>query len=186
MTGPASSTDNAVTRFDGTTGKVIQNSTATLSDAGDLAATSGTFTGGVSSSTLSVTGNTTFNTVAYGWPGADGSSGQYLSTDGAGALSWSTASGTGDVVGPASATDDALARYDGTTGKLIQNSAATLSDAGKITTPTIEVYGPTTLNGVALTWPGSAGSSGQLLTTNGSGTLSWTDDDTGGDDDAVF
>jgi len=36
----------------------------------------------------------------------------------------------GDVVGPASATDNAIARYDTTTGKLIQNSALTISDAG--------------------------------------------------------
>jgi hypothetical protein len=37
--------------------------------------------------------------------------------------SWETASsGSGDVVGPASATDDALAVFDGTTGKLLQNS----------------------------------------------------------------
>jgi len=39
----------------------------------------------------------------------------------------------GDVAGPGSATDDALAKYDGTTGKLIQNSNATLSDAGTLT-----------------------------------------------------
>lgn len=38
--------------------------------------------------------------------------------------------GTGDVVGPGSATDNAIARFDGTTGKLIQNSAFTISDAG--------------------------------------------------------
>jgi hypothetical protein len=38
VTGPASSTDNAITRFDGTTGKIIQNSTATLSDAGGISA----------------------------------------------------------------------------------------------------------------------------------------------------
>ncbi len=34
------------------------------------------------------------------------------------------------VVGPASATDEAIARYDSTTGKLIQDSAVTISDAG--------------------------------------------------------
>lgn len=38
--------------------------------------------------------------------------------------------GTGDVNGPASATDKALARYDGVTGKLIQNSTVTLDDNG--------------------------------------------------------
>ncbi len=37
---------------------------------------------------------------------------------------------TGDVVGPASATDNAIARFDGTTGKLIQNSAVTIADDG--------------------------------------------------------
>lgn len=36
VTGAASSTDNAITRFDGTTGKVIQNSTVTLDDNGNI------------------------------------------------------------------------------------------------------------------------------------------------------
>jgi hypothetical protein len=44
--------------------------------------------------------------------------------------------GTGDVVGPSSATNDALVRFDGTTGKLIKNSSATLTDAGTLTTAT--------------------------------------------------
>ena len=34
------------------------------------------------------------------------------------------------VVGPASATDEALARFDGTTGKLVQNSVISATDAG--------------------------------------------------------
>lgn len=39
--------------------------------------------------------------------------------------------GSGDVVGPASSTDNAFARFDGVTGKLIQNSTnATLDDNG--------------------------------------------------------
>lgn len=46
-------------------------------------------------------------------------------------------SGSGDVVGPASSTDNAIVRYDGTTGKLIQNSAATIADTtGNITAGT--------------------------------------------------
>lgn len=40
--------------------------------------------------------------------------------------------GSGDVVGPASATDNAIARYDTTTGKLLQNSTVTISDNGTI------------------------------------------------------
>lgn len=40
----------------------------------------------------------------------------------------------GAVIGPASATDNALARFDGTTGKLVQNSEITLGDSdGKLT-----------------------------------------------------
>ena len=44
--------------------------------------------------------------------------------------------GTGDVVGPSSSTDNAIVRFDGTTGKLIQNytsGAPTISDTGAIT-----------------------------------------------------
>lgn len=43
--------------------------------------------------------------------------------------------GGGDVDGPGSSTDNALVRFDGTTGKLIQNSATILSDADEVSTP---------------------------------------------------
>lgn len=62
-------------------------------------------------------------------PDQTGNAGKFLTTDGVDA-SWGTPSGSGDVVGPASATDNAVARFDTTTGKLIQNSAVTISDAG--------------------------------------------------------
>jgi hypothetical protein len=46
------------------------------------------------------------------------------------------ASASGDVVGPGSATDNAIARFDLTTGKLIQNSAVTIADtSGYMTFP---------------------------------------------------
>lgn len=45
-----------------------------------------------------------------------------------------TAAGSaGDVVGPGSSTDNALVRFDGTTGKLVQNSAGVLDDSGNLT-----------------------------------------------------
>lgn len=47
--------------------------------------------------------------------------------------------GSGDVVGPSSATNNAIVRFDTTTGKLIQNSVVTISDTGAAT-------GFTTLN----------------------------------------
>lgn len=49
--------------------------------------------------------------------------------------------GSGDVVGPASATTTAIALYNGTTGKLIQNSAVTVDPSGNFA-------GVGTLNGV--------------------------------------
>lgn len=40
----------------------------------------------------------------------------------------SGATGVGDVAGPGSSTDNAVARYDSTTGKIIQNSSMTVAD----------------------------------------------------------
>jgi len=45
-------------------------------------------------------------------------------------MKWGSVAGTGDVVGPASSTDEGICRMDGTTGKAIQNSSSTLTDAG--------------------------------------------------------
>lgn len=45
--------------------------------------------------------------------------------------------GGGDVSGPGSSTDNAIVRFDGTTGKLIQNSTVILSDSGVATGFTI-------------------------------------------------
>ncbi len=73
-------------------------------------------------------------TTNYTWtfPVNDGLSGEVLVTDGNGILSWVTNSGGGDVSGPASSTDNALARFDGTTGKIIQNSVGILDDLGNL------------------------------------------------------
>lgn len=58
--GPASATDNAITRFDGTTGKLVQNSNATIDDSGNAV-----FTGTVAGSGLSGTntGDVTLTTT---------------------------------------------------------------------------------------------------------------------------
>ncbi|MDP6777350.1 MAG: hypothetical protein QGI83_11355, partial [Candidatus Latescibacteria bacterium] len=37
----------------------------------------------------------------------------------------------------------------------------------------MKFYGTTTLNGVTYTWPGADGGAGEVLSTNGGGTLSW-------------
>jgi hypothetical protein len=43
-----------------------------------------------------------------------------------------TGGGSGDVVGPASAADNGVVRFDGTTGKLVQDSAVNIDDAGNM------------------------------------------------------
>lgn len=52
--------------------------------------------------------------------------------DANGNLTYGTPSGSGDVVGPASSTDSAIALFDGETGKLIKNSIITFSGGGMI------------------------------------------------------
>lgn len=75
-----------------------------------------------------------------------GTNGQVLTADSTTStgLKWASAgSGSGDVVGPASATDGAPALFDGTTGKLIKNSTPTgsgnpvLQTSPTLTTPTL-------------------------------------------------
>jgi hypothetical protein len=67
----------------------------------------------------------------------------------------SKAGALGDVVGPASATDNALARFDATTGKLIQNSVGILTDAGALTGITDFTYTSTLTGGTGIVNLGS-------------------------------
>lgn len=64
---------------------------------------------------------------------------------------WGAVSGTGDVVGPASATDNAIARFDTTTGKLLQNSGITIDDSDNVenvNSVTLASNGALSINGV--------------------------------------
>ena len=142
-----------------------------------------TATGGLSKATLTAGSNVTI-------------------TNGNGTITIaSTASGTGDVVGPASATDNAIARYDLTTGKLIQNSGVTIDDSDNLTLPAqadlrfsdsdssnwVAFQAPATITtNVTWTLPSVDGSSGQFLSTNGSGTLSWATGGGGGGSSVIL
>ncbi len=46
--------------------------------------------------------------------------------------SWATPSGGGDVIGPGGSTDEAIARFDSTSGTLIQDSTVFINDTGTI------------------------------------------------------
>ena len=101
VTGPASSTDNAIVRFDSTTGKVLQNSAATVADTtGDITAgkyngltvstTTGTLTV-TNGKTLSISNTLTFSgtdssSVAFGTGGTVIYSGGALGTPSSGTL----------------------------------------------------------------------------------------------------
>jgi excisionase family DNA binding protein len=85
---------------------------------------------------LSVSGVTTFNSVAYSWPSLDGANQQFLQTNGEGTLSWSILSGGNlsdfNIVSP---TSGQILIYDGTDSwdnKSVSGDA-TLSSAGVLT-----------------------------------------------------
>lgn len=100
---------DAVTSVNGYTGTVV----LTASDVGATPATSGT-------------------SILYG-NGTGGTSNVTIGSGVAFVGGTLSATGTGgDVVGPSSATDNAIARFDTTTGKLIQNSVVTIDDSGNI------------------------------------------------------
>jgi hypothetical protein len=95
-----------------------------------------------------VAGTTGTLSVARGGTGltAVGSALQVLRTNaGATALEFASV-GSGDVVGPASSTDNAIARFDGTTGKLVQNSGATLDDSNNMSAASYTATGGTAAN----------------------------------------
>ena len=83
----------------------------------------------------------------------------------------------GDVSGPGSSTDDALAKFDSTTGKVIQNSTATLTDAGVLTSTTFVGNLTGNASGTAATVTGgtqaSITSAANLVTVGTIGTGVW-------------
>ena len=92
------------------------------------------------------------------WPQADGTSGQYLTTNGSGQISWTTF----NIV------DDTTPQLGGNLD-VNGNSIVSASNGNIAITP--DGTGSVVLDGQ--NWPQADGTSGQYLTTNGSGQLSW-------------
>lgn len=147
VTGPASSTANAPVIFNGVTGKIIKEGTIAESGLSFADVT----TGNVSS-------------TKHGFaPKGDGTTTKYLNANGA----YSTPSGGGDVVGPASATDNAITRYDTGTGKLVQNSGVTIDDSNNLVVP------GTITTGSSGTGQIDIGTTGVRITDDGDGAITF-------------
>ena len=142
VVGPAISTDNAVVRWDGTTGLLVQNSGTTLSDADVLTTSELILTtdlaiahGGSARSTATafavICGGTT-STGAHQSAGL-GSTGQVLTSQGSGTLPiYTSVAGTGDVTAAANMTDNAVIRGDGG-AKGVQDSGLIVDDTDNLT-----------------------------------------------------
>lgn len=137
--GPASATDNAITRFDGTSGKLIQDSVGILSDTGEL---TGITALGVN---IAPTAQITIDagTAVAGTAPLKLTSGTLLGTPEAGAIEYDGTflKYTDDlgvrftlVTGPTVTNDNRVVRTDGVAGS-IQQSGVVLSDADVMTFP---------------------------------------------------
>ena len=114
-----SGTVTSVALSGGTTGLTVTGSPITTSGTITLAGTLAVANGGTGTATPSIVAGTNI-TVSGTFPN------QTINS-----------TSSGDVVGPASSTDNAITRFDSTTGKLIQNSLVTVSDTGAITAPQV-------------------------------------------------
>ena len=117
--GGGSGTVTSVALSGGTTGLTVTGSPITTSGTITLAGTLAVANGGTGTASPAIVAGTNV-TVSGTWPN------QTIN-----------ATNSGDVVGPASSTDNAITRFDSTTGKLIQNSLVTVADDGAITAPQV-------------------------------------------------
>jgi hypothetical protein len=86
----------------------------------------------------------------------------------------SNAGASGDVVGPASATDSALVAFDGTTGKLVKQAATVTVAQGGTGATSLTANNVLLGNGTSALQVVAPGTSGNVLTSNGTTWVSQT------------
>ncbi len=199
--GPAVSTDNAVARFDGTTGDLLQNSGTTLSDAdllstGELNLTTDLAVahGGTGASSLidgayllgSGTGAITAldGTAKGAIPAGDGTTdptilsvgldAQVLTADSAEVtgLKWTTVAGTGDVTADANMTNNSLVRGNGG-AKGVQDSGILIDDSDNLNIPTGGVLQVNAVETLSATALGTSVVGSSLTSVGTIGTGTW-------------
>jgi len=149
--GPATATDNAIARFDGTTGKLIQNSAVTVADTTGTITTPGQFISTISTGTapLQVSSSTLVTN---------------LNSDLLDGKDWAAPAAIGTAT-PAAGTFTQL--------DLISQGDLRFQDASGGEYVGFQAPASVPTN-VLWTLPSADGTSGQALTTNGSGTLSFS------------
>ncbi len=135
-------TDNALVRYDTTDGNIVQDSLASIDDTGRIT------TPFLTSSGLS-------------YPTTDGTNADSIITDGAGNLSFSRRVESSSVP----TTNNSVPRFDTTDGNIIKDSAVTINNSGRLTTPLLTMSG--------MNFPSSNGLNGQVLTTDSTPNLFW-------------
>lgn len=117
VTGPSSAGNNDVVLFDGTTGKLVKDSNVNIDNSGNISTP-----GGVTAASITSPDNKATSLRNVALPLTAPALNQILRATSATTAEWANVVGTGDVVGPNGATDNAIALYDGTTGKTIKQN----------------------------------------------------------------
>lgn len=140
VTGPATATDEAIVRYDGTTGELIQDSLVTISDAGVVSGATQ-----LNVDNIRVDGNTISSTDTNGNINLD-------------------PNGTGTIEAAASVN---------VVGSVRSDTSLVLEETGA-GTDTITIQAPASISAsYTITLPVDDGTTGQFLSTNGSGVTSW-------------
>ena len=174
VAGPASSTDNAITRFDSTTGKLLQNSQVIIEDSGAIVAPQAASvipfyydnTGQFPSA------NTYHGAIAH----AHSTGKMYFAHGG----SWNALANESDAFVPASpgelgATTPDVGNFTDLKVKSASSTVKELQLHDQDNSNYVGFKAPTNVStNKVYVMPSTDGTNGQMLTTDGSATLSWT------------
>ena len=140
---------SGVSEFNGSNGVTISINTGVVA----------TLTGSQTLSSKTLNNTTLSGSLTIGE--STGTAGQVLISTGTGVEWGAGGSGSGSFNGPVSSTDNAIVRYDGTTGDTAQNSLVTISDTGVITAPSVGSVIPFYHNN-QLAFPSASSSNGAV------------------------